>query len=274
MLQTAHPLENENQLAFQEASHTYWLNGKKVPISVTSFLKPILSGEDEFDADAIIRKNLYSWRHNASSKYHVEIEGLTDDDAAARIKQLWDETRNRGTKLHALLEDVCNGKTVSTADRIDFASELDQYEHFRHDYDWMPFRTELCVAATSCEDANQPALAGSIDALYTSHGPNQKNVYIVDYKRTPKDLTPTGPSYGKRANHSNFSHRPLNEHLKYACQLATYRILLKKFYGLDTHGAYLLQLHKDLPHYNLIPVLDLRDEIHHILCESGIDVNP
>ena len=136
-------------MGFHEPSHTYDLDGKQVPISVTTFLKSVMvKDDDEFDADDIISRNLTKWRSNASSKYYSVVLDKTDEQAAASIKRMWQQTAQMGTKLHALLEDTCNGMAVSTADRIEYATELDQYEHFRHDFDWTPYRTELCVAAT------------------------------------------------------------------------------------------------------------------------------
>ena len=271
MLRELNPLETDGRMGFHEPSHTYDLDGKQVPISVTTFLKAVMvKDDDEFDADDIISRNLTKWRSNASSKYYSVVLDKTDEQAAASIKRMWQQTAQMGTKLHALLEDTCNGIAVSTADRIEYATELDQYEHFRHDFDWTPYRTELCVAATSTADG-LPALAGSIDALYMAHEETTKT-YIVDYKRTPKDLDATAAAFGKYAAHPVFKHRPLNDNLKYACQLATYRILLKTFSGVETHGAFLLQLHKDLPRYQLIPVIDLRSEMYVILQEAGVNV--
>ena len=65
--------EVDNRITFDEEKHVYHVDGKKVPQSVTRVLKDVFK-ESEFNPDAVISKNLASWKRKPESKHKTVSE--------------------------------------------------------------------------------------------------------------------------------------------------------------------------------------------------------
>ena len=116
MLRAKHPIQGDDDIEFDPAKHVYTVRGEAVPISVTKLIsRDAVPAEYAFDGPAVVRKNLRSWRANASSKYHPLVEGVTDEEAVSNVLGLWDANRDAGTAMHALFEDTLNGATPDEA---------------------------------------------------------------------------------------------------------------------------------------------------------------
>ena len=96
-------------VVFDEQTHRYTVRGELVPRSATKVVSDALR-EQPFNADAIILKNMASWRAKPRSKSGAMIRGLSDDAAAAKIRNLWDNANVLGTTLHRRLEAALNAR--------------------------------------------------------------------------------------------------------------------------------------------------------------------
>ena len=102
MLKAKTPIRGEEDIEFDEPSHTYTVRGKKVPISVTALGGRAVPLEHQFNGVEVINRNLTSWRNKASSKYHGLVAGVTDAQARENVLALWDRNRDAGTTMHKL----------------------------------------------------------------------------------------------------------------------------------------------------------------------------
>ena len=260
MLKAKNPLPGDDRIRFDAESHTYWVDGAEVPISVTGLISSAVPEEHQFNAKAVIHKNLLSWRRNASSKYNSLVNGKTDEEAEKAIMDLWAKTSTDGTAVHAMLESVVNGETVTSGGA--FESELFQFHEFlARNPDIVPCRSEMSVFGL---DANGKAvIAGQIDLVL-------KNPYgdyeIIDFKRVSKDLAPHAPHYGK----TWLGDTPLNDHYKYSIQCFLYAALLEMQTGKAVTRCHILQVHADLDEAILTECSDMKLQARVLLRKCGV----
>jgi hypothetical protein len=108
----AHP--RDASIRFHEASHSYFLNGRKVPISVSGLWGRYFEHFNEAEGTRGIER----WRADPKSPYflllrHMDLAGVPRDQQAARIRQLWRSSgahaSDAGTALHRAIELRLNG---------------------------------------------------------------------------------------------------------------------------------------------------------------------
>lgn len=124
VLARAFPHPRDKRIRFVESEHKYYLDGKRLPISVTGFYSRYF---DHFDADAVVSKNLTKWGRNPKDKRFKFIEamrrlGVSDDMIAETIKYAWTINGERqsslGTALHRAIELTINGLPVPEAHEV------------------------------------------------------------------------------------------------------------------------------------------------------------
>jgi hypothetical protein len=255
LLSQRNPLPGDPDIEFDEPSHTYTVRGKKVPISVTKLGTQAVPPEHRFDGRKVIAKNLTSWRNNASSKYHEMVADVDDEQAIKNILASWDKTRDAGTGMHKCFEQYLNGEPVAREE--EYAAEMAQ---FRVAMDRLvgltPARTEMSIFADDA--AGDAAVAGQIDLVMRD---SEGGYHIVDFKRTPGDLSPGATSYGKRW----FDGLPLNDHYKYSLQLAMYALMFELQTGKPIRSTRLMQVHPDLDEARIVPTTNMENQARALL---------
>lgn len=107
----AHP--RDKHIRFVESSHSYYLDGKKLPISVSGLWARYFS---HFNADAALR-NIEKWREDADSPYYfllkyLEHKGVPRQEHGEVVKQVWaangEQASGAGTHTHRQIELCLN----------------------------------------------------------------------------------------------------------------------------------------------------------------------
>ena len=111
-LRRRHPMDNDDRIAFDEASHTYTVDGDLVPLSVTGLIHGYSRG---FDASEAIR----GMRPDTRNKYTER--GLnTDEDIKLAWKKNAEVQRGRGTLMHFQIEQYLNGCQIEPPNSPEF----------------------------------------------------------------------------------------------------------------------------------------------------------
>ncbi len=262
MLRRKNPIQGDDDIEFDAKKHVYTVRGVAVPISVTKLIsRDAVPAEHAFDGPAVVRKNLSSWRANASSKYHPLVEGVTDEEAVSNVLGLWNANRDAGTAMHALFEDTLNG---ATPDEAGYEAEMAQFRAAMDELkmQWMtPVRTELSIFAEDAEGC--AVVAGQIDLLVKDE---DGDYHLVDYKRTANDLSPNASCWGKRF----LGNLPLNDHHKYSLQLSLYAQMFAEQTGKRILTCRLLQIHPDLEAHRWVYASDLTAQARTLLEGVGV----
>lgn len=260
MLKAKTPIRGEEDIEFDEPSHTYTVRGKKVPVSVTKLGSQAVPPEHRFDGRKVIAKNLTSWRNNASSKYHAMVVGVDQEQAVANVLASWDRNRDAGTGMHKCFEQYLNEEPV---DRVEeYVDEMAQFHvAMERLVDLTPARTEMSVFANDAR--GDAVVAGQIDLLMRDA---EGGLHIVDFKRTAGDLRPGAFSYGKKF----LDNLPLNDHYKYSLQLAMYALMFELQTGKPVLSCRLMQVHPDLDAAQLIPTSDMAAHARALLEGAGV----
>jgi hypothetical protein len=145
--------------------------------------------------------------------------------AACWLVQHWRDSGRAaaaaGTELHAVIERVLNAE-IHLLERSDHKiPELVevQYADFRTRYkNLRPYKTEWRVFDETTR------VCGTIDALFEDE--QTGHFWLVDWKRTKKDLSPGAHSYDKTLRVLGL---PDNPHNRYRVQLSVYAHILEKY---------------------------------------------
>jgi hypothetical protein len=257
----------DDRIVFDEDTHTYHVDGVRVPTSVTSILKKVLD-ETPFDANLIITKNLASWRRNPRSKYNSVVEGKDDSAAVSAIKKQWSDANRLGTKLHAVLEFYLNGELVGSELENDQETKV-EWGATKMAVDSLiamgakPYRTELSVFWTNPE--GKIVCAGQMDVLMKCDEGGE--LVLCDLKRTDKPLDAEAVPFGEKKCVAPLEDEYANDHTKYSLQLACYSVMLEQTTGLKVPPAnrFLLRSHPSSPKSELIGCKDFDKEARQIL---------
>ena len=260
MLAEKNPFRGDPDIAFDEPTHTYTVRGKKVPISVTALGARAVPPEHRFDGRKIITKNLASWRVNSSNKHHALVVGLSDEKAIENVFKSWNANRDLGTGMHKCFEEYLNGEPV--VQEANFQAEMGQFHVAMDSLTGLtPVRTEMSVFANDAK--GDAAVAGQIDLLMRD---TEGGLHILDYKRTPGDLSPNAHAFGKFF----LDDLPLNDHHKYSLQLSLYAVMFELQTGRPIVSTRLVQVHPDLEEARVVPTTDLRGDARNLLEGAGV----
>lgn len=194
-----HP--RDEHISFHEPSHSYFLKGKRVPLSVSGFYKPFFS---EFDAPAVIQKNIGAWRRNERSKYHpflsaLRSAGVPEERDSEIIQKLWNlngEGQSAlGTGLHRAIELHINEEPCPVPCRDDVplgfqtsasAADAPLVPHLAGTFNLVPRALEWALAYLRDPDAcgPEPDLAVPPSAESTEFG------YYLAWKASRPELVP------------------------------------------------------------------------------------
>ena len=149
----------ESRIAFEESSHTYRVDGKVVPRSVTGFLHEYASTFDPTVALQTVKAGR-QWPEKRVA-FQEQGLGVEDADFLARWDLNGQVARARGHLLHWQAEQLCNGRPVEEPHSPEFQQALKIYNRLLAK-GFEPFRAEVChsVPATCFHLTTKPPFWG------------------------------------------------------------------------------------------------------------------
>lgn len=233
----------DENVVFNAERHEYHVLGTKVSRSCTAVVSAAI-GDEPFDPDRVVDAYLASWRRNARSKYHKLVKGLSDADAAAAIKNVWNDANRLGTRLHLRLEAFLNRAPLADDGETDLEwPALARAVEGVQTAGWTPIRTELSLWF---EKDGVATVAGQLDALFRDE---RGQPVIVDLKRTDKALGGDHlPWKCKTCAADVLSEHLATDFTKYSLQTSVYCVMLKQRTGIAVAptSRWLLQAHPKL----------------------------
>ena len=247
----AHPRDRD--ISFLQPSHTYFVNGKPVPVSVTGLVHQF---SQEFNPDIVVSKMMRSGRW-PRPEYARVVDGTLVPLSSEEIKEKWlansRDASSRGTWMHLQLEVFMNGGWARGT-----SIELRLFCQFLREFavPAIAFRTEWCIYS------EEDQIAGCIDFVAKC---SPTEVIIFDWKRT-KQL------HSKYDNmwacmKPPLSHLPDCSGVHYRLQLNIYKYMLEKHYGVRVRAMHVVCLHPDNeahgPFIDLVP--DMSGDVQAVL---------
>jgi ATP-dependent exoDNAse (exonuclease V) beta subunit len=230
---------------FEDASHTYEVDGVQVPRSVTGLLHQLTS---EFEPQKAIAAMQESKCWETRRNEFLDGGGLLM--SADAIAEQWQANgaaqRARGQLLHYHAEQYLNGRTIERPHSPEFIQVMALCSLFAGRFQIL--RTELSIFHVGLR------LAGQIDLLCRD---TDGRLAIVDWKRC-KNLRFDNPI---RTLKQPLEHLPECNYVLYALQLNLYAFILESEYGLEVSKLFLGVVHPDLAKARCMEVPRLHEDI-------------
>jgi ATP-dependent exoDNAse (exonuclease V) beta subunit len=241
-----HP--RDDNITFEESTHTYTINGDSNYKSVTTWIHSFFPN---FEADVIIQKIKSSTSWGPEHKYY----GYSNEE----IKNIWSnlgkEASQAGTNMHLNIEYYYND--IPFTKDFEKSAEYNLFQKYLNDHqEYIPFRTEWAVYTKVYK------LAGSIDMVYYDPKYNDSNkVIIADWKRS-KEI--------KFTNKWEKGLKPINNidncnYWHYTLQLNIYRMILEKYYSKQVTEMFLVIIHPNNDNYVKVPINRITEPIQKML---------
>lgn len=258
MLARAHPHPRDERIRFEEATHTYYVDGAPLDASVSAVVHDAFPA---FNAQATVDRLYGAWLANKQSRYFPLInylkfmEGMDDGRAKQAICDLWTANGKAasgyGTDMHKFIELHLNQEPLPAVLPPEFA----QYQAWQADHacTWAPYRTEFSIFS------EKHMIGGQIDSLWVDA---DGSIIMVDWKIS-QDIT-------KENRYREFGHPPLGDlgntnFYHYSLQQSTYAWILAEEYGIKVSKMLLVQMHKSKPGYIVHECMDLTPRVDEVL---------
>ncbi len=291
-LATMHPHPRDDRIVFNEAAHTYHVDGKKVPESVSGWIERFLP---PFDTEAVM-KQIFNEKATikVGEKYIIrpdhktsKYKGMTREEALQKFA----DAPADGTYTHAIIEKYCDltgtsnplwftddeRKAKMLSIRIDGKEipekyhnclfQMLQFETSISKDGWRLYRVEWSIFSEKYD------IAGQIDALYYKTNPDTglTEYALVDWKRMEANLKKNNG----RGDVTNFAyypiaHLPNTKGTRYALQLNRYREILVEM-GLNVVMMMLVILDPNKTTFTLEKIPIMKKEID-AMCEASENV--
>jgi hypothetical protein len=227
----AHP--RDDRVTFVEDTHTYLVDGKAYPYSVTGIIK--LVETDKFDAARVAARTAAA--KTANPRY-VKPDGTRM--TAAEILAAWRTANELGTDLHGRIERYLGGDEsvvdgMPAANTKAFAQFQSWWKAAQAD-GWRVHRTEWVIFD------DKARVAGSIDCVLKRAAHEYR---IVDWKRCLTDSDSFATPYGGRTFAYPLSDYPECKLAEWRLQVNVYREILEAYYGVDVKSMAMVVLHPD-----------------------------
>ena len=170
-LESQNPFPREDRVAFVEDGHAYFVDGIRVPRSVTGLVH---SFAGHFDPARAIRclKQGRNWEEKRAEMEAQEL-GISDEEIMSRWRRNGEAQSKRGQLLHHHAECLLNNVQIEEPHSPEFLQLRSIYRSLQL-LGLKPIRTELCIFHCGLR------LAGQIDALFLDQ---ESKLVIVDWKR-------------------------------------------------------------------------------------------
>jgi len=247
----AHP--RDKRIKFEEGPHLYYIDGKKVDISVTTWIH---SHFGHFNPEKVWKENIEPKLKDPDCDPSYKYYGMTKEQVLESWRKNGSEASSKGTKMHMNIEHYWNGLEV-----VNESVEYEYFKKFVADYPYLkPYRTEWVVYSEVLR------ISGSIDMVFlapSDDGSGEEALEIYDWKRT-KEFERFGGSerrYRKFAKTPCISHIPDSNYWHYTIQLNLYKFILEKEYGKKIQRLVLVRMHPESEGYDRVEVPVLEDEM-------------
>jgi hypothetical protein len=246
----AHP--RDKRIRFDEGPHLYYIDGKKVDISVTTWIH---SHFGHFNPEKVWKENIEPKLMDPNCDPSYKYYGMTKEQVLESWRKNGADASSRGTKMHLNIEHYWNG--------LDVVNDSVEYEYFKKfvaDYPYLKsYRTEWVVYSEVLR------ISGSIDMVFlapSSDGSGEEALEIYDWKRT-KEFDRFGGEgrFRKFAKTACISHIPDSNYWHYTIQLNLYKFILEKEYGKKIQRLVLVRMHPESESYDRVEVPVLEDEM-------------
>ena len=252
VLQAANPMIRESRIKFDEVTHTYTVDGVKVPISVTGLIHQFSHDFDPFAA--IESMKVKDWETKQLKFIKDDGEVMTDEEIAASWSRNGEVQRSRGQLLHFHCEQFLNGCSIEQP----WSPEFEQFVALHNEIistHFQAFRTEVSVFHCGLK------LAGQIDCLCKD---SDGRLVILDWKRSRRIVMES-----RRQMQPPLHHLPDCNYFHYALQLNIYRWILESEYGYRVSSMFLGIFHPLSECYKCIEVPRLDAEMSLIVQYYG-----
>ena len=241
-LKSLHPFPSDDQIQFDEESHTYTVDGIPVPLSVTALIHRYTRAFVPLIAIQNMR---------AETRQRYSAQGLvTEEDILHAWEQNGKVQRNRGTLMHFHIEQYLNGCVIEPPWSPEFEQFVILHEEITPAHQ-TPFRTELSVYSRRLN------VAGQIDAIFKE---TDGTFAVWDWKRC-KLLRYDSRSQMKEP----LDHLADVNAWHYFMQLNIYRYILQNEYGLSVNAMYLGVFHPTRQQPLCVRVPFMEDEMQFLL---------
>ena len=237
---------------FTKKTHSYYYNGKKVPISSTGFVGEFGSFDREFE---LVKK---------ATKLGVTTEVLSADWEYAAYYGA-----SKGTIVHDHIDHYFNNKVytwkvpkkIRKEDVKKFSAAVEVCVHHAKNF-IQDYYLDGSLSVLSIEpplgllDVNgNCVIAGKPDNLsVTKNG----EIFLLDYK--------TNKSLNTRSQYKTKLKPPFNflddcELSKYSIQLAIYRLMFEQLTDLKIHSSHLVWMNENNTNYEVIKTIPIADDL-------------
>ena len=160
--------------------------------------------------------------------------------------------------LHKIAEFKLNGVEQETPTEL--LKESNQFDKFLADHPSLrPFRTELSMFY--CNGDRRVVACGQADTIF--HCATTREMWLVDFKRTDKNLDPDAHDFNKPGL-GPMSGVPGNDFNKYSLQQSFYSVMAGQ-HGVRIDRCFLLQVHPSFEAYMFHECADFRRQAQIIL---------
>ena len=234
---------------FYEDGHYYECKGKRVGISVTTFIHEYCN---EFDAEGMAEK--------VANRDGKTVQQVLDE---------WDYKRDfacsKGTTCHEYAQSLWSGaeyKPLLFDESKEYMSALDKIrnqavnfkndyqEHLEHLIDELPIGSEEFNIASCVDHLFYNKLTGGL--------------VLVDYKTNSLMEGYNKKAY-KKAMKLPLSHINDDALHHYHIQLSIYKFLIEKYTGLKVDEMFIVYMSENIENYEIIPIPYLYEEVRKIL---------
>ena len=277
-------LEKFNDFKFFEDGHYYECKGKRVGISVTTFIHEYCNEFNEQEmVEKVLEKNIKNYNYaktqlqlyydneekNKELREYLKLP-LTIDDILKQWHYKRDFSCEKGTDGHNYSQHLWSGNKYEML-KFDMSDEYyqsvfkihrqaenfyrDYKEHLEHLFDELPIGSEEFNIASCCDHLFYNKLTGGL--------------VLVDYK-TNTDIYKDKKYYENSRKKPPKMKIPL-QHLEdltithYYIQLSIYKFLIEKYTCLKVEEMFIVYMSENIENYEIISVPYLKDEVVKIL---------
>lgn len=234
---------------FYEDGHYYECKGKRVGISVTTFIHEFCN---EFDAEGMAEK--------VANRDGKTIQQVLDEWAYKR-----DFSCEKGTTCHEYAQSLWSGeewKPLLFDNSLEFEHarkeicnqaikfKFDYQDHLEHLIDELPIGSE------------EYDIASCVDHLF--YNKLTSGLVLVDYK-TNSLMDGYNKKAYKKAMKVPLSHINDDSLSHYHIQLSIYKYLIEKYTGLKVDEMFIVYMSENIENYEIIDVPYLKEEVEKIL---------
>lgn len=269
---------------FYEDGHYYECKGKRVGVSVTTFIHEYCNEFDEIgQAERTLQKNIkkYNYARQQLHIYYGDIEKdnlmreylklpLTIEDILKEWHYKRDFSCEKGTTCHELIQSLWSGEKWKllpfdgSTEYLQAVNKIQkQANQFRIDYNDIleNLIVELPIGSEEFD------IASCVDNLF--YNKLTGGLVLVDYK-TNTDIY-KDKKYYKNARKKPPKMKVPLQHLEdltithYYIQLSIYKFLIEKYTGLKVDEMFIAYMSENIENYEIIEIPYLKDEVEKIL---------